>query len=97
MFNAQLTTVLYRFVNLLDGFESNRVGVSLLPPEDGNRLCFRSVVFSSCSEFWTTDKVHKPSDSVCYTQSSEPFIVYCHKVYYLKFRVNATEFALKVH
>jgi hypothetical protein len=41
----------------------NKVRVSLLPPEDGNRSSFRNVVFSSYLKFRTMDKVHKPSDS----------------------------------
>jgi hypothetical protein len=43
--------------------EPNRVGVSLLTPEDGNRPSFRNAVFSSHVEFRTMDKFHKPSDS----------------------------------
>jgi hypothetical protein len=27
-------------------------------------------------EYWMMDKVHKPSNSKCYTPSSEPFIIY---------------------
>jgi hypothetical protein len=41
----------------------NRVGVSLLSPEDGNRPSFRNVVFSSYLEFQTIDKMHKLRDS----------------------------------
>jgi hypothetical protein len=41
----------------------SKVGVSLPSPEDGNTSSFRDVVFSSCLEFWTMDKVHKPSHS----------------------------------
>jgi hypothetical protein len=42
-------------------------------PEDGNRPSFRNYVFSSYLEFRTTDKIHKPSDSYCYSPSSKPF------------------------
>jgi hypothetical protein len=51
----------------------NRVGVSLPSPEDGDRSSFRNVVFPIYLELWTMGKVHKSSDSECYTQSSEPF------------------------
>jgi hypothetical protein len=49
----------------------NRVGVSHPLPEDGKRSSFQNVVFSSYLEFWEMDKVLKPSDSECYTPSSE--------------------------
>jgi hypothetical protein len=55
---------------------SNRFGVALLSPEDGNESTFQNVVFFSYLEFWTMDKVHKSSDSECYVPSSEPFIFY---------------------
>jgi hypothetical protein len=45
-------------------------------PEDGIKSNFRNIVFSSCLEFPAMDKVHKPSDSECYTPSSEPFRFY---------------------
>jgi hypothetical protein len=45
----------------------NRVGVSLPSPKDGNRSSFRNVAVQS--EFWTMDKVHKPSVSECYAPS----------------------------
>jgi hypothetical protein len=51
----------------------NRIGVSLPSPEEGNRSSFRNVVFYSYLEFRTMNKVQKPSDSDCYTPSSEPF------------------------
>jgi hypothetical protein len=35
---------------------------SLPSPEDGNSSSCWNVVFSSYLEFWTMDKVHKPSD-----------------------------------
>jgi hypothetical protein len=41
----------------------NRVDVSLFSPEDGKRSNFRNLMFSSYLEFFTMDKVHKPSDS----------------------------------
>jgi hypothetical protein len=44
---------------------------------------FRSVVFSSNLEFWMMGKVHKPSDSSCYTPSSEPYRFYCFSLYLL--------------
>jgi hypothetical protein len=40
----------------------NRVGASLLSPEDRNRSIFQNFVFSSYFEFRMTDKVHNPSD-----------------------------------
>jgi hypothetical protein len=43
--------------------EPNRVGVSLLSPEDETISVFQNVVFSSYLEFRTVDKVHIPSDS----------------------------------
>jgi hypothetical protein len=52
----------------------NKECVSFLSTEDGNRPSFRSVVISSYLEIRTMDKVHKPSDSECYTPSSESFI-----------------------
>jgi hypothetical protein len=42
--------------------ESNRVGVLLISPEDGNRSSFLKVVLSDCLEFQMINKVHKPSD-----------------------------------
>jgi hypothetical protein len=54
----------------------NRLGVSLSSPGNGNRSSFRNVVFSSYLEFWTMDKVQKPSGSECYTPSLEPFRFY---------------------
>jgi hypothetical protein len=42
----------------------NRVDVSFLSPENGNRYSFRNVVFYNYLEFRTMDKVHKPNDSV---------------------------------
>jgi hypothetical protein len=52
----------------------NRVGVSLPSPEDGNRSSFLNVVFLlSYLEVRAMNKVHKPSDSECYTPSSESF------------------------
>jgi hypothetical protein len=41
----------------------NRVGIFLPSPEDGNRFSFQNVVFSTCLEFRTMNKVHQPSDS----------------------------------
>jgi hypothetical protein len=38
-----------------------RVDVSLSSPEDGKRSSFRNFMFSSYLEFFTMDKVHKPS------------------------------------
>jgi hypothetical protein len=37
---------------------------------------FQNVLFSSFLEYWTMDKVQKPSNSECYTRSSEPFRIY---------------------
>jgi hypothetical protein len=54
----------------------NRGGNFLQSPEYGNRPSFRKIVFSSYLEFWTVDKSHKPSDSECYTPSSEPIRIY---------------------
>jgi hypothetical protein len=59
----------------------NRVGVSLLSPEDGNRSILRNAVFSIYLELRTIDKVHKPSDSVCYTPSAALFILYFCAIY----------------
>jgi hypothetical protein len=42
-------------------------------PEDGNRSSFRNVVLSRIPD---DGKVQKPSNSVCYTPSSEPFTIY---------------------
>jgi hypothetical protein len=42
---------------------TNRVGISLLSPENGNRFSFQNDGFSSYLEFRTMDKVHNPSDS----------------------------------
>jgi hypothetical protein len=42
-------------------------------PEDGSRSSFRNVVFSRIPD---DGKVPKPSNSVCYTPSSEPFRIY---------------------
>jgi hypothetical protein len=47
----------------------NGIGVSLPPPEDGNRSGFRNVMFLSYLEFRTMDELHKSSDSECYTSS----------------------------
>jgi hypothetical protein len=41
----------------------NRVGVFLHSPEDAKGFGLRNIVFSSCLEFRTLDKVHKHSDS----------------------------------
>jgi hypothetical protein len=51
-----------------------RVGVFLPLPEDGNRSSVQlpKRLFSSYLEFRTIGKVQKPSDSECYTPSSEP-------------------------
>jgi hypothetical protein len=51
----------------------NGVGVFLPSNEDGYRPIFQNVLFSSCLEFRTMDKVHKPSDSECHIPSSERF------------------------
>jgi hypothetical protein len=42
---------------------SNRVGVCLRSPKDGNRSFFRNVVLYNYFEFRTIDKAHKPSYS----------------------------------
>jgi hypothetical protein len=39
-----------------------KTGFFFLSPEDGNKSSFRNVAFSIYLEFWTTDKVYKPSD-----------------------------------
>jgi hypothetical protein len=52
------------------------VDASFPLPEEGNRSSFRNVVFSAHLDFWTMDKVHKPSDSECYAPSSESFRTY---------------------
>jgi hypothetical protein len=54
----------------------NRVGVSLPSLEDGNRYSLGHNVFYSYVDSQTLDKVQKPSDSECYTSSSEAFIFY---------------------
>jgi hypothetical protein len=54
----------------------NRVGLFLSSPKDGNRSNFSKAVFSSYLEFWAMDKVHKPSDSECYTSTLEYFRIY---------------------
>jgi hypothetical protein len=51
----------------------NKVGDSLPSPADGNRSSFRNDVFSSSLEFWTMNKVHKPSDSERY---SDVYVTY---------------------
>jgi hypothetical protein len=43
---------------------SNRVGVSLPSPEDGNGRSFQNCLFSSYLDVQTMDHVHKPNDSV---------------------------------
>jgi hypothetical protein len=58
---------------------SNRLDVSVPSPEDGNRSNFRNAVFSVRLGFWTMNKIHKPSDSECYTTSSEHFR--CYRMY----------------
>jgi hypothetical protein len=58
---------------------SNRLGVSIPSLEDGNRSNFRNVVCSAWLGFRTMNKIHKPSDSECYTTSSEPFR--CYRMY----------------
>jgi hypothetical protein len=50
-------------VRLILSKDANRVGVFLHSPEDGNRSSFRNVVFYNYLEFWTLDKVKKPSES----------------------------------
>jgi hypothetical protein len=45
--------------------------VFLTSTQDANSSSFRNAVFSSYSENWTMDKVHKPSDSECYTTTPE--------------------------
>jgi hypothetical protein len=55
---------------------TNRVGVSLPSPEDGSRSSFRKVVLPSYIEFWTMDKVQKPSDPECYVPLSQTFRFY---------------------
>jgi hypothetical protein len=44
----------------------NRVDISLLSPENGNRPSSQNVEFCSYLEFWTMDRVHDPSDSECH-------------------------------
>jgi hypothetical protein len=51
----------------------NRVGASLSSPEDGNGYSSRNAVFFRYLEFWTMDKVEKPSNFECFTPSSEFF------------------------
>jgi hypothetical protein len=46
---------------------TNRIGVSLFSSEDGNRSSFPHIMFSRYLELWTMDKVHKLTDSACYT------------------------------
>jgi hypothetical protein len=54
----------------------NRVGVSLphlrMETDPVSEMLY-SVVFY---EYWTMDEVQKPSNSECYTPSSEPFRIY---------------------
>jgi hypothetical protein len=57
-------------------------------------------MFSNYLEFLTMDKVQKPSDSECYTPSSEPFIIYSYIIgitlrFEYKGKVNAEEIVLK--
>jgi hypothetical protein len=40
-------------------------------PVEGNRSSFRNTIFSRYLEFKTIDRVQKPSDSECYTPTSE--------------------------
>jgi hypothetical protein len=42
---------------------NNRVGASLLSPEDENRSNLRNAVFTSYLELCTDDKFHKPGNS----------------------------------
>jgi Ulp1 family protease len=58
--------------------------VSLHSPEDRNRSDFQNVVVSSCLELRTVGNAQKPTDSECYTPSSEPFRIP------LKMSVNGT-------
>jgi hypothetical protein len=55
------------FLALSEG--PNRVDVSLLSPQDGNRPSFQNVVFSSYLEFSMMNKVQKSSNSECYIPS----------------------------
>jgi hypothetical protein len=66
------------------GSRSSDWGVSHPSSESWNRSSFWNVMFSSYLEFWTMDKVHNPSDSECYTPSSEPFIFYMWWLVYSK-------------
>jgi hypothetical protein len=40
---------------------AQKVGLLLPSPEGGNTCSFREVVLSNYLDFWTLDKVHKPS------------------------------------
>jgi hypothetical protein len=40
----------------------NRVGVSLLSPDEESTSSYRNIVFSSYLEFWAEDKVQELSD-----------------------------------
>jgi hypothetical protein len=44
--------------------------------EDGKRFSFPNSFFSSFLEYRTMNRVEKPSNSECYTSSSEPFRIY---------------------
>jgi hypothetical protein len=55
---------------------TNRVGLFFRSPENLNRSIFRNVVFTSYLEFRTMVKIHKPSDSECYTPWAELFAFY---------------------
>jgi hypothetical protein len=83
----------------------NRVRVSFPSLEDGNRFSLRNAVVSSYLEYRTMGKYHEPSDSQCYTLSSEPFTcqnfitIYRHvgafnkKILNLQFAVSGIELA----
>jgi hypothetical protein len=62
----------------------NRLGVPLTSPKDGNRPGFRCCVFWFL-EYQLMDRVQKPSNSECYTPSSEPFIILlpCLPIYFV--------------
>jgi hypothetical protein len=87
--NRNLISVTGPLMRLALSKKPNRVGVSLPLSEDGHRPSFRKAVFSSYLELRTVDKVQTPSDSECYTPSSELFRFYIYiKCFTSEFKKN---------
>jgi hypothetical protein len=58
----------------------DRVHVSVLSPEDGNRRSSRKAVLSSYLELRTMGKAQNPSGSECHTPSSGPFAFHLYEL-----------------